>query len=129
MSTTMTDMFYEELFTPSPEAQNFTLVVTRTLYLTVFATATATATETEAATATLAATTTVPPNVPQLGFEIPHHPKVDSVFTALFSLIWLLLTLGLVFRKQSKKLRSFNVPLTIGVFRNFPLPLFTQSTH
>jgi hypothetical protein len=59
-----------------------------------------------------------------LTFHIPHHPKVDTAFTAVFGSLCLLLLIGLVIRKKSKKLKSFNIPLILGTFCN----LFAMSS-
>jgi hypothetical protein len=120
--TNMTDMFYEGNVSP-PDVQNVTLVVTRTAYLTVTSTI-STSAKTPAPT-----TTTLTSNTPQLGLEVPHFPQVDTAFTALFGCICIILTAGVVFRRKSKKLKSFNIPLIVGAFCTLLTSNLTQSTH
>jgi hypothetical protein len=104
-------MFDEQGIAPSPGSQNATIVVvTKTVYQTA----------TETATATVVKTTTVAPiatsTASPLTLDIPHHPKVDTAFTAFFGFFCLILITGLVFRKRSKKLKLFNIPLILGTF-------------
>ncbi len=109
-------MFYEPHLSPSADDYNATLVVTKTLYLTATTTVSAViqTTANETATLTLAAIATAPPH--ELAVDIPHHPKADTAFTAIFGALCILLITGLVIRKKSKKLKSFNIPLILGTF-------------
>src|SRR5436190_7045280 len=99
---------------------NATLVLTKTLYGTATETISSvienTVTATVTATVTTTATTTAA--TPEMKFHIPHHPKVDTAFTAVFCSLCLLLLIGLVIRKKSKELKSFNIPLILGTFCN-----------
>jgi hypothetical protein len=98
---------------------NATLVLTETLYLTTTVTVSALNT-----TATVSATETESSAKSELTYDIPHHPKVDTFFAALFGGLCLLLIIGLIIRKKSKKLKSFNTPLILGTFCKQPVKLF-----
>lgn len=109
-------MFYEPELSPSVHDYNVTLVVTKTLYLTA-TTAISTVIQTaptETATLSAAATTTASLHEPT--FHIPYHPKADTAFTAVFGALCIVLITGIVIRKKSKKLKSFNIPLILGTF-------------
>ena len=112
-------MFYEPDLSPSVDDYNATLVVTKTLYLTATTTVSAViqTTATETATLTAAAIATASPH--ELAVDIPHHPKVDTAFTVVFGALCIVLITGLVIRKKSKKLKSFNIPLILGTFCAF----------
>src|SRR5208282_1716164 len=104
-------MFYEPELSPSVDEYNATLVVTKTLYLTATTTVSAVVQTTATETATLTAAATATLHEPT--FHIPHHPKVDTAFTAVFSALCIVLITGLMIRKKSKKLKSFNIPLIL----------------
>ena len=110
------DDYFEAGSSPMGFGYNATLVLTKTLYRTATETVSITIENTATATVTAAATTAAAP--PELTFHIPHHPKVDTAFTAVFGSLCLLLLVGLVIRKKSKKLKSFNIPLILGTFCN-----------
>lgn len=107
-------MFDEQSFFPSLGSPNATVVVTRTVYqaATVMATETVTILKTTTATAAPKATS----NASSSKSSIPHHPNVDTAFTAVFGFLCLVLIVGLVIRKKSKKLKLFNIPLVLGTF-------------
>ena len=107
------EMFFDQDVSPEVNDYNTTLVITKTLYVTATTTVShvlhATATVTSFATATQQSLTFD-------SFDVPHHPKADTVFTAIFASICLLFTVGVILRKKSKKLKAFNVPLILGTF-------------
>jgi hypothetical protein len=107
-------MFYEPDLSPSVDEYNATLVVTKTLYQTATTTVSAVIKTTATETITLTASATA--SLHESTFPIPYHPKVDTVFTAIFGALCIVLIIGLVTRKKSKKLKSFNIPLILGTF-------------
>jgi hypothetical protein len=107
-------MFDEQGIIPSLGSPNVTIVVlTKTVYqATVTATETTTILKTTTATAAPKATS----NASSLKLNILHHPKVDTAFTAVFGFLYLVLIVGLIIRKKSKKLKLFNISLILGIF-------------
>src|SRR5271170_1859711 len=127
-------MFFEEGL-PSTETDFNETVVVVTKYLqpsiiqTVFlpspTTLTVTSTITTIATSTLVADT--PPNIT---LDVPHHPQVDTAFTAAFGTLCLVLISGVILRRKPKKLKSFNIPLILGTFCTSPLVCYlSKSMH
>lgn len=105
-------MFDEEGITPSLGNPNATVVVvTKTVYQAATVTLTATTTILKTTTASLNATAASSSKL-----IIPHHPKVDTAFTAVFGFLCLVLIVGLIIRKKSKKLKLLNIPLILGTF-------------
>jgi amino acid transporter len=117
-------MFYETITSSEPflplavETQKYApVVITKTLHLTTTKTVSLILSSVTTVTATPAATVTpVIGSPPYLTFEVPHYPKIDTAFTVLFGVICLVLIIGLICRKKSKKLKAFNIPLILGTF-------------
>ena len=109
-------MFYEPELSPSTNDHNATLVITKTLYLTATTTVTTVIQSTATETGPLTAAATGTASLHKPTFHIPHHPKVDTAFTAVFGVLCIVLITGIVIRKKSKKLKSFNIPLILGTF-------------
>jgi carbohydrate-binding DOMON domain-containing protein len=107
-------MFDEQDIFLSLGSPNATVVVTKTVYQAATVTATETTTILKTITATAAPKATS--NASSLNLSIPHHPKVDTAFTAVFGFLCLVLIVGLILRKKSKKLKLFNIPLILGTF-------------
>src|SRR5579862_5355270 len=84
----------------------------------VLITANSTSTIVEPATATETARAHMPEGTvaPQISNNVPHLPKVDIAFAAIFGAACLVLLLGTILRRKSKKVKSFNIPLMIGIF-------------
>ena len=102
-------MFFDPDFSPNANDYNSTFAFTKTVHLT----ATTTLFEVTRVTETVTSATSRP-SAPAL--DVPHHPKVDTGFTAVFASIGLLLMVGLILRKKSKKLKAFNILLILGTF-------------
>jgi len=99
-----------------PFAEVEATVVTTTKYVT----ATATSTLRGAATVKPSTGPALDALIPQqLRANIPHYPRVDLAFAAAFGLAFLLLLVGIILRKKSKKLKAFNIPLILGTFCTF----------
>jgi hypothetical protein len=106
------DKYFEAGTSSSLDEYNATFVLTKTLYVT----ATTTVSAVIDTTATAVITVTATAATPERAFPIPHYPKADTAFTAVFGCLCLTLIIGTVFRKKSKKLKSFNIPLILGTF-------------
>src|SRR5271163_488013 len=103
------DMFFEPDL--SPDIQNETaLVVTKTIRLT------ATVTLPEPSTVATTATVTAMLSQPKMILEVPRYPAGDTTFCILFAILCIVLTVAIILRKQSKKLKAFNIPLILGAF-------------
>src|SRR5271169_741606 len=84
--------------------------VIHTVFLPSPTTVILTSTVTTTATGTSAAVI----GTPKLTLDVPHHPQVDTAFTAGFGTLCLVLIGGVILRRKSKKLKSFNIPLILG---------------
>ena len=115
-------MFYEEGSLYSGAEFNETVVITKyvqpSVTRTVFYPSPTTLTLTSIATTTTTATARSSPStvLPNLTLDIPHHPQVDTAFTAAFGTLCLVLVGGVVLRRKSKKLKAFNIPVILGTF-------------
>ena len=108
----------------APASKDF--MVTRMSYVTATATVSMleqlTSTATVSVLEVITTTKTVPvpsptlTSSPQLPVTVPHLPILDIVFSAIFGVACVLIILGTILRKKSKKLKLFNVPLALGTF-------------
>jgi len=99
----------------APDIQNKTaLVVTKTVVLTTTVTLSEPTTVTTTATATATVTALLPQ--PKMILEAPRYPAGDTTFCILFAILCVILTIAIILRKQSKKLKAFNIPLVLGAF-------------
>ena len=113
-------MFFEEGLAPA--IQNETaLVVTKTI--TYIATVMLPLPTTVTATATVTAMIPHPKTI----LEAPRYPAGDSIFCILFAILCIVLTVAVVLRKRSKKLKAFNAPLIFGAFC-IPFSLYFDHT-
>src|SRR5271154_3833491 len=120
-------MFFEEGL-PSTGADFNKTVVVVTKYLqpsiiqTVFLPSPTTLTVTS--TVPTAATSTLLADTPKITLDVPHHPQVDTAFTAAFGTLCLVLISGVILRRKPKKLKGFNIPLILGTFCTSPLACY-----
>jgi len=107
------DSFFDLDQTTVPSNEyNATLILTKTVYHT------ATSTVSEIVTMTASATSIVTSGgIPKTTvLDIPHFPKVDTAFTAIFGTCCLFLLLGVVLRNKIRKIKGFNIPVILGSF-------------
>ena len=123
-------MFFEEGL-PSTETDFNETVVVVTKYLqpsiiqTVFLPSPTTLTLTLTSTVTTTTTSTVVADTPRITLNVPHHPQVDTAFTATFGTLCLVLIGGVILRRKSKQLKGFNIPLILGTFCTSPLGCYS----
>jgi len=102
------DSFFNLDPTAPSNEYNVTLILTKTVHHT----ATSTVSEIVTMTATSIVASSATPNV--TAFKIPHFPKVDTAFTAIFGSCCLFLLVGILLRNKKRKIKGFNIPLFLG---------------
>jgi len=106
------DSFFDLDQTATSNEYNATLILTKTMYHTV--TSTVSEIVTMAASSPSIVTSSAMPKTTAL--DMPHFPRVDMAFTAIFGTCCLFLLLGVVLRNKMRKIKSFNIPVILGSF-------------